>query len=104
SRWDGSLAPNISAPGYMIRSAIPGNRYASMSGTSMASPHVVGVVALIWSARPELIGQVQTTRDLIFQSAMPKTANQTCGKFDGSAIPNAVYGYGAINAYQAISN
>ena len=51
---DGEIKPNISAPGVNVRSSLPGNTYAAFSGTSMASPHVAGTVALLWSAAPSL--------------------------------------------------
>ncbi len=100
---DGSmrLKPNVSAPGAGVRSVIGNGNFASFNGTSMAGPHVAGVVALILSVNPALAGKVDLIENIIESTANPKTTNQTCGAFDGSKIPNAVYGYGRIDALAA---
>jgi len=53
SNW-GLTSVDLGAPGSSILSSLPGNRYGTKSGTSMASPHVAGSAALIWSAAPGL--------------------------------------------------
>jgi subtilisin family serine protease len=102
---DGSnrLKPNISAPGVRVRSARPGGTYGSASGTSMAGPHVVGLVALIISANPDLAGKVDIIEDIIKQTAVPKTTDQMCGDIPGLQVPNNTYGYGRIDALAAVN-
>ncbi|ABX05834.1 MAG TPA: hypothetical protein DEF47_02510 [Herpetosiphon sp.] len=99
------IGPDISAPGSSVRSATNGGDdvYGSSSGTSMASPHVVGVVALLWSARPELQGQVDLTRAILQETATAAPSTQTCGGVAGSSIPNNTFGHGYVNALNAIA-
>lgn len=102
SPW-GQLAPNLTAPG-AIRSAVHTgvNDYDDKMGTSMASPLVAGVAALLWSARPELIGQVELTMDVLQKTATPLLGKTSCPGFPANKVPNAVFGYGMVNAYDAI--
>jgi subtilisin family serine protease len=104
SSFDGGPGPNIAAPGVTILSSIPDNRYASgiWSGTSMAGPHAVGTIALLWSYNKTLIGNIDQTISIIEKSAEPKTTGESCGGIPGSHIPNNTYGYGLLNAAQAV--
>ncbi len=47
------LKPDISAPGVSILSSVPGSRWESMSGTSMASPQIAGAAALLRERHPD---------------------------------------------------
>jgi serine protease AprX len=101
---DGSmrLKPDVSAPGVNVRSSVPFNSYASFSGTSMAGPHVVGLVALLLSAEPSLIGNPDAIEPIIEGSAVPRTSGQTCNGTPGSSIPNNTYGWGRVDALAAV--
>ena len=103
---DGSnrLKPNVSAPGVGIRSSVPGGGYGVKSGTSMAGPHVAGLVALLLSTNPDLIGQVDEIETIIEQTALPRTTIQVCGGIPGSQIPNNTYGWGRVDAWAAIKS
>jgi serine protease AprX len=104
SDGSGRLKPDISAPGTNIRSSYPVSTYANLSGTSMAAPHVVGLVALLISAQPNLAGQVGPIESLIEHSAVHLTSPQTCGNVSGDSIPNNTYGWGRIDAQVAVGS
>ena len=101
---DGSmrLKPDLSAPGVGVRSSIRFGGYASFSGTSMAGPHVAGVVALMISANPDLAGQPDLIEDILRQTAVPLTTDQECGGIPGTEVPNHTYGYGRVDALAAV--
>ena len=69
---DLSLKPDIGAPGGLIRSTWPLEQggYATLSGTSMSSPHVAGAAALLLEARPSTSSQ--DARTILQNSADPK--------------------------------
>jgi serine protease AprX len=98
----GRMKPNISAPGVGVRSSTLGGNYGSASGTSMAGPHVAGVVALVISANPALAGQVDVLEDILENSSIPATSDQDCGDTVGSESPNNTYGHGNIDALAAV--
>jgi subtilisin family serine protease len=97
----GRIKPDIVAPGMDVYSSYPGSSYYSASGTSMAGPHVVGVVALMWSANPKLIGEVDKTREILNETADPYNGFfPEC--ITDKASPNNAAGYGLVNAYKAV--
>lgn len=98
--------PDLVARGVNVRSAYayPPNSFTSISGTSMATPHVAGAVALLWSAVPSRRHQVETTLAIFEQTAVALTSAQGCGGDATNQVPNNVYGYGRMDvlaAYQA---
>jgi len=92
--------PNISAPGVNICSSVPGSGWScGYSGTSMASPHSAGAVALLWSCNSSLIGDMDATFELLQNTADTPPAG-TCGApADGEG--NYTYGYGYLNVLAA---
>jgi subtilisin family serine protease len=87
--------PDASAPGAEILSAMPGNTYGFLDGTSMATPHVAGAIALLWSVRPELVGDLDGTYRLLRETATPVSSDPTCGDLEDA-------GAGIINVERAL--
>lgn len=97
----GRVKPDVVAPGQEVLSSLPNNSYGAFSGTSMAGPHVVGVVALMWSANPALIGQVDVTAQILRDTARPYTGQRpNCP--GASDDPSTAVGYGIVDAYEAV--
>jgi uncharacterized repeat protein (TIGR01451 family) len=100
-----TLKPQVLAPGVNIRSSLNSGdaQYDTKSGTSMSAPHVSGLVALMWSAAPCLIGDYAATESIIQNTATPIPYASNCGGEGPSNIPNMAAGWGEINAYAAVS-
>ncbi|MBS1673661.1 MAG: S8 family serine peptidase [Actinobacteria bacterium] len=95
---------DVAAPGYRILSTIPDGKYGSKSGTSMASPHVAGVLALMKSAHPELTPaqMVQKLRSDATQTACSAPQLNNGAPCEGTPELNSYYGYGIVNALKAV--
>ncbi len=104
---DGSfrMKPDVAAPGASILSAIndPEIRFARYSGTSMAGPHVAGLVALMISARPDLAGEVDIIEELIIKAATAKYSVDSCYTDLTNTLPNNTYGHGRVDARGAVA-
>jgi bacillopeptidase F len=93
----GQMKPDISAPGVNIRSSVPGSAYeGGWNGTSMAGPHVAAVAALLKQVNASLtVDQLEeiitTTATPLTNAAYPET-------------PNNGFGFGLLNAYDAVSS
>ncbi len=87
---DVAIKPEVSAPGSDIYSAQPGGGYQYMSGTSMAGPHVSGVVALMRQANPDL--EVNTLKQILMETAIDL----------GTPGEDNDYGWGIIDAFAAV--
>lgn len=104
---DGRQKPDVSAPGQAIAAArsssaafsdqvllAPGGKYVIEQGTSMASPHIAGLVALMLQAKPTLTAAQ-------IRSALRSTARTDANV---GAVPNTQWGYGKADAQAVLQN
>jgi subtilisin family serine protease len=82
--------PNVLAPGVNVISAQPGDKVQAMDGTSMATPHVAGVAALLLEAKPS--STVMELEQAIFETCQPLSSDDP---------PNR-YGYGLVDPIAAL--
>jgi len=92
------VKPDLVAPGSSVRSSYPPAGYASLSGTSMASPHITGAIPLLWQAKPALARDIAGSRTAFNEAAFPMPVT-TCNS--PSSSPNNVYGYGDLDVLAA---
>ncbi len=83
--------PDLCAPGVAVLSSVPGGSYQSWNGTSMATPHVAGTIALLLQAHPGL--DYGTVRGLLLSTAVDL----------GAAGYDDDYGYGRLDAFAAVT-
>ena len=88
------IKPDISAPGAGIRSSTPGGNYDTWDGTSMATPHVTGVIALMFEKNPALD----------YYQIYNILTNYGVDQPSGHTYPNNDYGWGRLNALLAVEN
>ena len=128
----GRIKPDLVAPGLEVLSAYPNSTFDVASGTSMAAPHVVGAVALMWSANPRLLGDIESTERILAMSARPLNRPSDsssvgvarfsspgerveplnmdralggrggCNWQETNAVPNNHAGFGIVDAYRAV--
>ena len=94
--------PDITAPGTGTRSASNSsdNAYTFADGTSMATPHIAGAMALLWSAIPGLQNQIDASRAALNDAAV-HIASTACGS---AGPPNNVYGWGRVDIFAAVTS
>ncbi|MGZ3686927.1 MAG: S8 family serine peptidase [Bdellovibrionota bacterium] len=102
----GQTTVDLFAPGAMILSSIPGNQYAEFDGTSMATPEVAGIAALVLSQYPKL--NVSQLKKVLLDSAQKPSAdllvNLPSASGDTNLVPFKTLSItgGVVNAYEAL--
>jgi subtilisin family serine protease len=91
---------DIAAPGSAILSTVLGGGYGTLSGTSMASPHVAGVAALAKSTHPDVSGLALA--DLLYAQANDVPCPAGAVQCTGTPADNGFFGEGLVDALEAV--
>jgi subtilisin family serine protease len=97
----GRLKPDLTAPGVGVLSTYRFGGTTTLSGTSMAAPHVAGAVALLWSAAPYLVGEIDLTEQVLLKSAI-SASSMVCSDGAEMVSPNPAFGYGRLDVAAAV--
>ncbi len=90
----GAVKPEVAAPGVNITGTYPGNRYGSMTGTSVAAAFTAGISALFMQQYAGMGANSNTLREALIRGAVPR----------GEPYPNTEWGYGITDAYRSITD
>jgi subtilisin family serine protease len=90
------VVPAVTAPGAGVESALPGGGYGLKSGTSMATPHVAGAVALVQAATASQLSPAE------IKTALAATATKPADAPEPAGTPDTRYGAGVIDVPAAI--
>jgi subtilisin family serine protease len=92
---------HVGAPGVSTFSTLPGGQYGTLSGTSMASPHVAGTAALLASADPT--ATPAQLRAKLAQQADDLACPTNDSRCTGTTAVNSFFGEGRVDAFEAVS-
>lgn len=98
--------PDVIAPAVSVRSTTIGSdtSYGNKTGTSMATPHVAGAVAVLMQVNPNLKGDPAAVAAILRSTAVPlTTTTQNCGNVLPTTFPNPVQGYGQVDLLAAFN-
>ncbi|ELZ10676.1 subtilisin-like serine protease [Halovivax asiaticus JCM 14624] len=96
------ILPDVSAPGVSVLSAYPDGEYEHLPGTSMAAPHVSGVVALMVAENPDLT--IDEIKNRLVESAEKPPAEIATPAAEALDGQDTRYGHGIVDAYHAVSS